>query len=425
MVYFSQIKEKPVFDANNKNIGILKDLVFIDGEKYAEITNLVYLDEHKYRKKIAWNLVKELKSGTNGFNSKIEIRLNTAVESIAPFFEKEDEALVGNIMDKQLIDVDGFKLVRVNDILLGKVEDKFCVVAVAIGIRGFMRRFGFEKIIPGKIKEHIIPWESVERLEPEFHDLHLKTQKSKIADLHPEDIADLMEDLSHQERILIFDTLDKKKAAQTLIDAEKGVQRSLFSNLKIRRIVDLMENVPPDQAADILSLMSKSKVEKILDSMQADTSSKIKEILKYNPESAGAIMDTEFITIPEDYNVQKTINLLRKITPPSKKIFHLYVVNKDEQLLGVLSVRQLITSLPDRKISEFMNKEVFYVKLSCSKEEIAKSISRYDLFVLPVVDDNKIIKGVVTADQVLTEVIPETWRKSRYRPHKIKKAKTK
>ncbi len=425
MVYFSQIKEKPIFDANNKNIGILKDLVFIDGEKYAEITNLVYLDEHKYRKKIPWNLVKELKSEANGLNTKIEIKLNTPVESIAPFFEKEDETLVGNIMDKQLIDVDGFKLVRVNDIVLGKVEDKFCVVAVAIGIRSFMRRFGFEKIMPGKIKEHVIPWESVERLEPEFHDLHLKTQKSKIADLHPEDIADLMEDLSHQERILIFNTLDRKKAAQTLIDAEKGVQKSLFSNLKIRRIVDLMENVPPDQAADILSLMSKSKVEKILDSMQADTSSKIKEILKYNPESAGAIMDTEFITIPEDYNVQKTINLLRKITPPSKKIFHLYVVNNNKQLLGVLSIRQLITSPPDRKITEFMNKEVFYVKLSCSKEEIAKSISRYDLFVLPVVDENKIIKGVVTADQVLTEVIPETWRKSRYKPHKIKKAKTK
>ncbi len=423
MVYFSEIKGKPIFDANNKNIGILKDLVFVDGEKYAEITHLVYLDENKNRKKISWDLVKELKSEANGINTKIGINLNTPEEKITPFFEKEKEALVGNIIDKQLIDVDGFKVVRVNDAVLGKVEDKFCIVAVAIGTRSFMRRFGFKKIMPGKIKEHVIPWESVERLEPEFHDLHLITQKSKIADLHPEDIADIMEDLSHQERILIFNTLNRKKAAETLIDAEKEVQKSLFSNLKIRRIVDLLENIPPDQAADILSLMSKSRVEKIFETMRPDTSTKIREILNYNPESAGAIMDTEFITIPEDYNVQKTINLLRKITPPSKKIFHLYVVNKEKQLVGVLSVRQLLISLPDRKIVEFMKRDVIYVKLSTPKEDIAKAVSRYDLFVLPVVNDNKIIQGVVTADDVLTEVMPQTWKRSRYKPHKIKKRK--
>jgi len=423
MVYFNQLKGKPIFDENNKNIGFLKDLVFVDGEKYAEITHLIYLDENKYRKKIPWDWVKELKSETNGIKTDIGIILNTPAEKITPFFEKEKEILVSNIIDKQLIDVDGFKVIRVNDVVLGKVEDKFCVVAVAIGTRSFMRRFGVEKIMPGKIKEKVIKWEAVERLEPEFHDLHLKTQKSKIADSHPEDIADIMEDLSHKERILIFNTLGRKKAAETLIDAEKEVRKSLFSNLKIRRIVELLENISSDQAADILSLMSKSKVEKILNTMRPDTSTKIREILNYNPESAGAIMDTEFITVPEDYNVQKTINLLRKVTPPSKKIFHLYVVNKNKQLIGVLSIRALITSPPNRKITEFMNKYVIYVKLSTPKEDIAKTISRYDLFVLPVVDENKVIKGVVTADDVLTEVMPETWKRSRYKPHKIKKKK--
>jgi len=122
-------------------------------------------------------------------------------------------------------------------------------------------------------------------------------------------------------------------------------------------------------------------------------------------------------------HLQKTINLLRKVTPPSKKIFHLYVVNKNKQLIGVLSIRALITSPPNRKITEFMNKYVIYVKLSTPKEDIAKTISRYDLFVLPVVDENKVIKGVVTADDVLTEVMPETWKRSRYKPHKIKKKK--
>lgn len=423
MVHFNEIKRNPVFDVDNKNIGTLRDLVFIDGEKYAEITHLIYLDEHKYIKKIPWDLVKELKSEKNGIIPKISIILNTPSEKITPFFEKEKEILVGNILDKQLIDVDGFKVIRVNDVVLGKIKDKFCIVAVAIGTRSFMRRFGMEKIIPWKIKEKVIPWESVEMLETEFHDLHLKTQKSKIADLHPEDIADIMEDLSHQERILIFDTLDRKKAAKTLIDAEKDVRKSLFSNLKIRRIVDLLENIPYDQSADILSLMSKSKVENILNSMRQDISPKIREILNYNPESAGAIMDTDPITIPEEYTVQKTLNLLRKITPPTEKIFHLYVVTKKKKLLGVLSIRSLITSPPNRKIIDFMNKYVIYVKISTPKEDIAKTISRYDLFALPVIDENKVIKGVVTADDVLTEVMPERWKRSRYKPYKIKKQK--
>lgn len=422
MVYFNDLKNKIVFDENNAEIGILKDLVFVDGEKYAEVTHIVYLDKKKYRKKIPWDLVKELKSITEGNKTKIDIILNTPSEKLTPFFEKENESLVGNIIDKQLIDVDGFKVIRVNDVVLGKIQEKFCIVAVAVGTRSFVRRIGLEKVIPRKFREKIISWESVEVLEPEFHSLHLKTQKSKIADLHPEDIADIMEDLSHQERILIFNTLDRKKAAETIIDAEKEVQKSLFSNLKIRRIVDLLENISHDQAADILSLMSKSKAESILKSMRQDVS-KIREILKYNPESAGAIMDTEFVTIPEDYNVQRTIKLLRKIPPPHAKIFHLYVVNKKKQLVGVLSIRQLIVSPPTRYIVDFMKKDVIYVKLHTSKQDIAKTISRYDLFVIPVVDDNHVVKGVVTADDVLTEVMPETWKRSRYKPHKIKKKK--
>ncbi len=423
MVYLSEIKGKAIFDENEKKTGTLQDLVFEDGETYAEVTHLIYLDEKKYRKKIPWDLVKELKNESKGKKAKIKVILNVSNDNINPFFEKEKETLISNIVDKQLIDVDGFKVVRVNDVLLGKINDKFCVVAVAIGTRSFMRRFGVENIMPGKVKEKVIKWESVERLEQEFHDLHLITQKSKIADLHPEDIADLMEDLSHEERFLIFNSLDKKKAAETLIDAEKGVQKSLFSNLKIRRIVDLLENIPHDQSADILSLMSKSKVEKILNSMRSETTSKIKEILGYNPESAGAIMDTEFITVPENYNVRQTINYLRKIKPPHKKIFHLYVVNNKKQLKGVISIRELITSQPNRSIIDFTKKGVIYVKINTPKEDIAKAVSRYDLFVLPVVDENKVIKGIVTADDVLAEVMPENWKKSRYKPHKIKRKK--
>lgn len=416
MVDFSELKNKPVIDAGGKQTGVLKDLVFIDGEDYAEISHLIYCSEDKYQKKISWRFVKELKK-----DKDIIIELNEPLSNLHTTFVQGDEFLVGNLVDKQIVDLNGLKVVRVNDVVLGKLEGKFCIVAVSVGTKSLVKRLGFRKIVEfiPRIKEHIIPWQSVEPLEEGLHNLHIKYQKDKIADLHPSDIADIMEDLTHKERVLIFDSLDKEKAAKTFVEAEPNVQSSFFKNLKMNRIIEILEAVSPNHAADILSLMPKKRADEILDSMQQGYAKKVREILKYPEESAGALMHTRFIAFPKDYTAQKAISLLRKIKPSSERTYHLYVVDKENRLLGVLSVRGLLTAPPGKVISKFMRKDVVKVKIYAEKDEIANAIAKYNLFELPVVDKDNVLKGVVKADDVLTELMPQSWKK---RVFMIKKA---
>ncbi len=414
MVYFSQLKNKKVFDSARKHIGYLADLVFLDGKDYAEITHMVYIDEDTYRKKIPWTYIKEFKEERK--TKDISIFLNTPVDEITHFFVKKKESLVGGILDKQVIDVNGVKVVRVNDVILGKVGKKFSIVGVAVGTQSFIHRLGIGRLanlIPSK--EHVITWKSVERLEPEFHDLHLKIQKDKIADLHPEDIADIMEDLSHSERILIFNSLNQRKAAKTLIEAEENVQDSVLKSFKIEKIKDLLENIPADQAADIISLMPASRAQDILRSMDKKSSARIRKILNYYPDTIGSIMNTEFFAVPKNYTAQKTINMLRSKKPSSEKMYHLYVVDK-ENLIGVLSIRALLTADPKKKVEDFMNSKVVFVKDHSPKETAARLMARYDLFILPVVDKDNKLRGIVKADDILDEYLPERLQREKFLP---------
>ena len=412
MVFFSQLKNKPVLDAKHKKLGVVKDLVFVDGIDYAQASHLIYLSKDKYRKKIAWRFIKELKE-KDIKKGDIEIHLNSSQDELNTLFEKETDLLVSSLVDKQIVDVAGQKIVRVNDVLLGKIKDKFCVVAVCVGTKSLLRVIGLGAK-KAAVEEKIIPWASVETLEKSLHDLHLKYQKNKIADLHPSDIADIIEDLNHTERVLIFNSLGRDKAAKTLAEVEPDIQSSFLGNLKLARTIEILQDMPSNEVADILSLMPRRKITSMLNSMKADKSKKIREILNYPEESAGSIMHTEFISIPQTYTSQQTISLLRKLKPSSEKIYHLYVVDKKMQLLGVLPIRSLLTAHPKEKISEFMNTKIAKVKLNVPKKDIAHVLAKYNLFALPVIDKNNILKGVVKADEVLEEIMPESWKKGTY-----------
>ena len=419
MVYFSQLKNTCVFDSKHACIGKLLDLVLLDGKNYANITHIIYQDEEKNKKKIPWGFVRDFK----GEKDQIHIHLNVSIDEVQPFFIKEKDTLVGGILDKQVIDVNGVKLVRVNDIMLGKVKKKFCVVAVCVGPTSFVRRLGIKKLTSlatSRIKENIIPWKSVERLESEFHDLHLNIQKDKIADLHPEDIADIMEDLTHSQRILIFNSLDRKVAAKTLIKAQENVQDSVLKSVKIDKIIELLENISTDQAADIISLMPKEKSDEILSSMKKNVAAKIEKLLHYYPHSVGTLMKTEFIAIPQDYTAQKTINLLRKMKPSSDRIYHLYIVDNNKHLVGVLPIRALVTANPKDMVSDIMHRHIIYLRDSSPKETAARLMARYDLFVLPVMDKEGVLSGIVKADDILDDYIPERLKRQKFLPSRLK-----
>jgi magnesium transporter len=417
MVYFSQLKGRPVYDSTGKAVGNLMDMAFTDGEKYAEISHLIYSSRNKYRKKIPWRFVKEIKDSTDTSRIDADVYLNAPESELNPTFEQEKELLASRLVDKQIIDVDGLKVVRVNDVLLGKIEEGFCIVAVCVGAKSFIRSLAGERlgeIIGSKIRENVIPWEFVEPLDPDIQKLHIRLKRSKIAELHPADIADLMEDLTYKERELIFNALDKDKAAQTIIESEPEVQKSFLRTMKLNNILEILENIPPNHAADIISVMPEHMKSEIFRGMSRDVARKIREILGYPDMSVGSIMHTEFVAVPADYTAQKTIEFLRKTKPTSDKMYRIYVVDREQKLQGFLPLGTLVTAPAREKIQGLMKTRIIKLVTSTSKQDAANALSKYNLFVLPVVDEKNVLKGVVKADDVISEVMPKAWKKRRY-----------
>jgi len=315
----------------------------------------------------------------------------------------------------------------VNDVFLGKVGSMLCIVAVCVGAKSLLRSLAGEKlgdVLTGNMRDHIIPWEFVEPLDPEIQKLHIKLKKSKIADLHPADIADLMEDLTYKERELVFNALDKDKAAKTIIESEPEMQKSFLKTMKINSILEILENIPPNHAADIISVMSENMKDEILRDMKPETARKVKEILGYTDTSVGSIMHTEFIAIPGTFTAEKTIELMRTLKPSPEKIYRIYIVDENQKLMGYLPLGNLVTAPAGEKVEKLMKNRIIRLHITTSKQDAAKALAKYNLFALPVVDEKGVLKGVVKADDVISEVLPKSWKKKRYFAHRGRRYNT-
>lgn len=431
MVFFSELIHTQVIDSEARLIGRLCDLVFVDGLEYAPISHLVFLAKDKYKKRLSWEYVKVLKQSTQtisiGGNTDISIMLNAPSAELELTFVHEHDLLAHELLDRQIIDVAGVKVVRVNDILLHKVDDKFCITGVCVGSTSFFRRLGVKQNIVGKLiypltSEKIIQWKSVEPLEMNKH-LSLKESKNKIAEMHPGDIADLMEELNPKEQILIFNRLDKKTAAKTLVEAHPEVQESFFKGLKMNRIVELMESMPPHSAADLLAILEDEKRKIILEQMAPEKARKITELLKYPENTAGALMRTDFFTLHDEYTTKQAMTHIRKIRPSADKTHILLVIDSENHFVGTLSLRSLLGAPHNKKIKDFMKKHPIAVSLHASKEDIATALEKYNYFIMPVVDEHGKLCGTISAGEVLSEVIPKSWIRRKFVLKGVKKKK--
>lgn len=417
-IYFSEIIGKNIFGDEGKKVGSLNNLVFVDGEEGAEITHFI-TKTRKGLKKFAWVNVASV-----GKRIFLKVKKDELEEKR---FLDSDLTVNEVLLDKQLVDTDGLKVIRVNDILLVKEGEQFFISSVAVGARSFLRRLGiklrkrtFSKII----KQDLVPWSYVQPLSLSPTHIALSLKKSKINKVHPADIADLMEELSHSEREILFGTLDEETAAETLVEAEPEVQKSLFRRVKLKRLGRVLKRVSPDEMADFITVTSGERFSKILRQMDERVIKKVKRIVVYPHESAGGIMHTEFIAVPKDYTVAKTINFMRKMKEIEEP-FYIYVVDREGRLVGVLSPKRLMMASPRKKVSELMEEHMFYVNLKASLKKIAKTFSKYHVLALPVVDREKKLVGTVLVDDVFEEIVPLDWKKKPVMAKGIKQEKKK
>jgi len=373
------------------------------------VTALVYSDKMNSQKKLPWEYVETLEKTGIFLNNRRD-------ELILPEIEEKDILLGEAILDKQVVDIDGLKVVRVNDVVLEKIGNEFCLTNIDIGFKGILRRLGlsrFNKIVLGRFPPKLVKWENLETLDPEVKKLQLKVSHEKISELHPADIADLMEDLSHRERAIVFKSLDAEKAADTLEEAEPEVQKSVFSELRSERIAQILEHMAPDEAADLLLMFPDFKINEVLDFMNPQKAKEIRDISKYDKDIAGGLMTTEFVAVPVDYTIDQAVNFLRE-HHLKEHVHYLYVVDSENHLVGIVPVRDLIMHKADKKISEVMRKKIISVDESATKEDIGKLFTKYNLVSLPVVNQDNVLVGIITADDVLEIVSPKHWKKSFY-----------
>ncbi len=408
--YLSRITGSRVYDANNQLVGIVKDL-FILPNYIAEGVERPIVAAIKLKK----GKITSIYSFTGFVVNKINGKISVTCDKLIPYDpEKLNEGMFlgEGILDKQIVDLNGRKLVRVNDIRLVSVPSGTFALAVDIGMEGLLRRIDLAKplkkfllLFRVTIPAKFIVWDDIEAVD--FSNFNIKLSKShkKLETLHPSDLADIIEDMGKQSRISVFEALDEEKAADVMEELEVEAQIHLIENLSIEKAADVLEKMPADEVADILDELEKEKAEQILQEMEKGTSEEVRDLLEYPEDTVGSIMSTEYLAFSKDNTVEEVLTELRLKKPEAEELYNLFVVNGKETLIATFSLRDLVISEPNATISQIMKPSPVHLHDDQEINEIAEFISKYNLLAIPVVDKNNILQGMVVIDDVVEDLI--------------------
>jgi magnesium transporter len=411
MAFLSELVGKPVADVNGELVGRLEDVIAtVHGGMPHPIVVALTVKRGGGSRPIPFADVSVLMAPA--------IALKVDVQHIGPYtVSDQDLFLVRDVLDKQIIDTNGIRVVRVNDLELALVNGHFYVANVDISGLGLMRRLGFAKPVQTvasrfgrRVSSNPIRWDDVELL-PGDQPLRLKVPSEKIADLHPADLAEILSDLSRAESSKFLESLDLETVADALEEVEPDFQASLVEAMSDEKVADLLEEMAPDEAADLLAELPEDRSQELLNLMDSEEAEDVRKLLTYPEDAAGGIMTTEFIAIPPDLNAEQAIAYLRANADQAETIFYIYVADSEDRLRGVFSLQDLVLAAPETPVEDFMHHRVVSVDVLESQDEVAQAIAKYNLLAIPVVDQQGRLHGIVTADDALDKIIPTAWKK--------------
>jgi magnesium transporter len=410
MRFLSQCIGLPVRDPSGEPIGVIADLIVAIGNRYPPVTGLVARTDKRLIF-LPWRNVDGLDDGG--------ARLRVPTIDIGKFRQRQDEILLKqDLLDKQIVDIEGRKVIRVNDVGLDEVGRGLRVVVVDVGAAGLLRRLGVERPARGvargigrALPERYIDWEDVDPLEGTIASVRLRVPHAKLAELHPADLASIIEELTPRDRLGVLGVLDDEAFADVVEEMEPDTQVEVLEDLEPARAADILEEMSPDDAADLVADLSDRSRDEILALMEADEAAEVRDLLSFPEDSAGGLMTTELVAMPERMSATQAIERLRELEPDAETIYYVYVVDDDDRLVGVLSLRDLIVAQPDTAISEVMIKEPVAVGVLEPAESVAETIAHYNLLAIPVVDDDGRLAGIVTVDDAIDTVAPAAWRR--------------
>ncbi|MDR3135914.1 MAG: CBS domain-containing protein [Coriobacteriales bacterium] len=404
MPYLSQMLGRPVIDANNVGIGRISDIAIQTGEIFPRITSLAFRGPSKTPFMVSW------RKYVRDFDGE-RVVLNTASHNIRFSYLQPDELLLArDLLNKQIVDTQGLKVVRVNDLKLSQSGEQLRLVGAEVGILGILRSLApwLERFISRlatlmrhPLEENIIAWNYMELVDRDLSTLKLSMTHKRLHELHPADVADILEQLDPQQRAKVFEHLDAQQAAETMSELEGEYQTDLIDDLSESEASELLASMEPDDAADIIGDLPYEKAEKLLWLMGVQDSHRIRSLLGYREKTAGGIMTPEFISVLDSTSVAATIEALRAQSAQLEAVNYIYTVNSAGALSGALSLRSLVLASPETQVYELGEHDLITVGPDQDQEEVADIISKYDLLALPVVDESKKLLGIVTVDDAL------------------------
>ncbi|TAH52163.1 MAG: magnesium transporter [Chloroflexota bacterium] len=409
MAYLSGLLGRAVRDHRGQTLGRLNDLLILPEEKseYPRVVALALQNGNKEANLLAWR-------GTEDLAGNI-IVLQTQPQT---YHENGHEIyLARDVMDKQVIDVEDHRMVRVNDLELGRIGSDYRLINVDIGGRGLLRRLGMEDLAERvverfhrQIPNNSVSWSDLSFL-PE-KGVRVKVPRQNLNELHPADIAEILEDVGPRIAGNLIQDLGDEKIADTLMELETEFQAAVLDSFSEERAADIVEEMEPDEAADLLNELEPEKRQAVLNLMDQEEREDVQELLAHEEDTAGGLMTTNYVWVPPGLTVGEALERLRS-DPEAKEaetIYYVYILASDEKLLGVCSLSDMVLADPALPIEKIMHADPIYVELHTPRNKVLEEISKYNLLAIPVVNEDNQLQGIVTADDALEMILPQEWK---------------
>lgn len=427
-VYFSQLLGTRVVDATGRPIGRLADLVVAGEERYPKVRALVVrtrvADAARpgrlvgAEREIPWSVLAALDPGA--------WRLGVAGEALPEPQPRRPDAirLRRDLLDRQIVDTFGAKVVRVNDLHLLRSDLTLVLVHVDAGLRGLLRRLGWEGAIDRVLRllrrdgrpaleERLIGWWYVHPVAPRGGAaLQLTVPQAQLAELHPADVAGILAELATHERAAFFRSLDAETAAGALGELPSKLQVSLLETVPPERAADILEEMPADVAADVVGDLPAEQARQVLERMEREERADVSALLAHPEETAGGLMTTDFVVLPQTCTVEQAIAAIRSAASADAEVlYYVYVTDEEGSLAGVVTLKDLLVAGAEASLLDVMRRDPVAVRADVSADEAVDVVAKYHFAALPVVDDARRLVGIVTMDDVLRRVLAKAGRR--------------
>lgn len=405
MIYLSQLMGNPVLDSNGEKIGTVSDLGIATGEVFPRVTSLAFMGTGRTPIMVSWRKYVDT-------YDEHEVHLKVPSTDIRFSYLQPTEVLLArDVLNKQIVDTRGMRVVRVNDLKLSDTSSsQLRLLGAEVGMRGILRslspsieRIGVRvaRTFGHPVPERIIAWSYMDLVERDLSSVKLSVSHKTLDDMHPADVADIIEQLDPRLRGQVFAQLDDEQRAEAMAELEDDKAAEIMGDMSETDASRMLSAMDPDDAAELVDELGAEKAEKLLKLMGVEDAEAIRQLLGYRDGTAGRIMTSEFLALPRDESVAFAIDALRNLEEDFETVRYVYLIDEDERLAGAVTLNNLLVNDGSTKLSDIASVNLITAGPEDDQEDVAESISKYNLLALPIVSDEQRLLGIVTVDDAL------------------------